>query len=756
MATSFKLEVPLDASGVQGFKPEQAVKVLAVDSKGATQEQTVKLDAKGTGSANFSFAGHPGALHIVAGPENATAAELRHLQTLAADVPVAQWTGRTELKLSAIAITSFYWAWWLRWCQTFTIRGRVLCADGSPVPGATVCAYDVDWWWWWFSEDLVGCAVTDGTGSFEISFRWCCGWWPWWWWRLRHWLLEVNLAERILAVIDKDPRLPKLPVPTPKPDLAIFNQFLTRPPRGPIGPGPGPILTSAIHPTATRPLPGVVDPGQLAGLREKLLSAIPAAAELERLRIWPWYQWEPWWDCNPDIIFRATQNCNGADQVIVSETIFNTRFDIPTTLDVNLTANASACCVRTPPNQPPGNCVLLSGVCSDTNAVDLISNIGGNIGAAPAPIGYQNPGKVAADGDRPYAGTLNLFGQFGAGATADYYEVEYSDDNGVNWHSLPPGTVAAPARYYFGPPLFGEPVFPPIRPTPSTQQTIAGRTFIETRTHFEANHGAGTWGFTHFWVSDWMEMADWITSSTSFADGTYRLRVRNWTAAEVAGGANIMGNTPLDICDPETAGADKQNHVYITLDNRLDPDPSHPSGDHPCGAGTVHTCTREPDTRFISVKLLHGDGTSDDLAACSQHPMRAGDQLQVDFFVHDPDGHLSYFELYATYGDSLTTPVLGAPGSTLIAGPAPYVNAFINIPAALQRGPDYGQALGQGAVSPIWSGGTFRITVPAATVFPEPCCYQLVLYGHKRTLTCGDESLWLHTNLSEYSFMITA
>jgi hypothetical protein len=216
-----------------------------------------------------------------------------------------------------------------------------------------------------------------------------------------------------------------------------------------------------------------------------------------------------------------------------------------------------------------------------------------------------------------------------------------------------------------------------------------------------------------------------------------------------------MGNTPLDICDPEIVGADKQNHVYITLDNRLDPDPSHPSGDHLCGAGTVHTCTREPDTRFISAKLLHGDGTTDELAACSQHPMRKGDQLEVDFLVYDPDGHLSYFELYATYGDSLTTPVLGAPGSTLIVGPAPYVNAFINIPAALQPGPDYGQARLQRAVSPIWSGGTFRITVPAATVFPEPCCYQLVLYGHKRTLTCGDESLWLHTNLSEYSFMIT-
>ena len=63
-----------------------------------------------------------------------------------------QQQARQTANLPAIRITPYYWFWWLRWCRTFTIHGRVLCADGSPVPGAVVCAYDVDAWWWWWSR----------------------------------------------------------------------------------------------------------------------------------------------------------------------------------------------------------------------------------------------------------------------------------------------------------------------------------------------------------------------------------------------------------------------------------------------------------------------------------------------------------------------------------------------------------------------------------------------------------------------------
>ena len=766
---SYTLTIPLDASGIPDFKPDQAVRVSAEDAKGKISEQVVKLDPKGKGSATFTFEGAPGPVHVIAGPESATAKELKNLQTLNVDVSAAQWAKKNELALTPIIIPPFYWSWWLRWCRTFTIRGRVLCADGSPVPGANVCAYDVDWWWWWLSEDLVGCATTDATGSFSLTFRWCCGWWPWWWWSLRFWRLDLLLAERILPLIHENATLPGLAVPTPKPDLSIFEKMLASPPRSPSGvplPAPAPrlplanpslsanVLTTAGRQALTKAL----DPTALAGLRTKIVQMLPpATADIQKLKIWPWFDWAPWWDCMPDIIFKVTQNCDGVESVIVAENVFDVRPDIPTALDVTLIANDKACCIHNPPPPPEGVCALLSGVCSETSPGDLAINIGGNYGAPAAPEGYQYPGAAGYGSDRPYAGTLSIFGQFGLGAAVDYYEFEYSDNGGVTWNVMPPGAVAAPGRVYFGPPLFGEPAFPPVRAVPNTLSIINGRQVAESRTHLESTHGAATWGLAHFWVSDWNELIDWITDATTFPDNTYRLRVRTWTAANLA--AYVAGDDPgplstlLPICDTK-----QENFLVLTLDNRLDPDPSHPTANHPCGAGTVHECTREPDTRFIAVKLVQAGHPDIDLKACSIQNKRPGDLLQIDFYAHDPDGHLAYYELFATYGDSLSTGVLGIGGLgySLAAG-APYaaVPTPLVIPSAAQVGPDYGAAVLAGAVRPYWYGGALRLTVSAAAVFMEPCCYQLVLRAHKRTLTCGDEGFWVHWNLSEYSFMIT-
>ncbi len=180
----FTLTVPLDASGIKDFKPDRGVKVVAYDRKGGAYAATVEFDAKGQGKAVLTLPA-AGSLRVLVGPEKATAEELKGLQTIGADVSARQWQNKAELTLSPIVISAYYWRWWGWWCRDFKITGRVVCADGSPVPGAQVCAYEVDWWWWWSSQNLVGCAVTDATGSFEIDFVQCCGWWPWWWWLRR-------------------------------------------------------------------------------------------------------------------------------------------------------------------------------------------------------------------------------------------------------------------------------------------------------------------------------------------------------------------------------------------------------------------------------------------------------------------------------------------------------------------------------------------------------------------------------------------
>src|SRR5689334_21201020 len=118
-AGRFELNVPLDASGIEDFKPDKAVKVLAQDSKGALHSQIVQLNEIGRGSARFNFAELPGTLHIVVGPEDASDQELLGLQTINLNVGGRQWQGKNVFSLPAIRISAYYWWWWWWWCQTF-------------------------------------------------------------------------------------------------------------------------------------------------------------------------------------------------------------------------------------------------------------------------------------------------------------------------------------------------------------------------------------------------------------------------------------------------------------------------------------------------------------------------------------------------------------------------------------------------------------------------------------------------------------
>ena len=72
----YRLEVPLDATSVEGFKPEQALKVALVDAKGVVRSQTVQLSEKGHGAASFDLEAQPGHLRVVVGPADASDEEL--------------------------------------------------------------------------------------------------------------------------------------------------------------------------------------------------------------------------------------------------------------------------------------------------------------------------------------------------------------------------------------------------------------------------------------------------------------------------------------------------------------------------------------------------------------------------------------------------------------------------------------------------------------------------------------------------------
>jgi hypothetical protein len=242
------------------------------------------------------------------------------------------------------------------------------------------------------------------------------------------------------------------------------------------------------------------------------------------------------------------------------------------------------------------------------------------------------------------------------------------------------------------------------------------------------------------------------------ADGTYYLRMRGWHRPGYVG--DISAPVDLPVC-----GSEDLNGVVVTIDNHLvTAGPTDLNG-YPCGAGTVHQCTTEPETAVLAVQIIHQSGPPTDVGACGNVTISDTDVLQIDFAAYDPDPHphLANYELALNYDQSLTTDLLNPAlaGWSLSPSPAPPVWA----PPAAQVGPNYGDpnpalsALNQGAVSPEWAGGAIRLQVNAKAVFPYTCCYQLALYAFKRTIGGGglscDHSEWNQWNLTEWSFTIT-
>lgn len=721
------LVVPLDASGVADFKPERGLKVAIIGEEGrAIASQKVKLDDRGKAEVRFGFDAPPGAVRVLVGPDDADDDEIVGLQTLGVSVSPKLFE-EPLVKLPPLQITDFYWHHWLRWCRIYTIRGRVVCADGSPVPGATVCAFDVDNWWWWSSFQSVGCATTDANGTFSLRFRWCCGWWPWWWWRLRDWQLDLDLAGRIRHLIEREPRLPIPPRPTVKPTLDVFAHLLGEPPRPPQPPLGGP-RDRRLFPQGDRPRSALldssrfalrqpsIDTSQLPGLRDKLAKVLPTAPELERLHVWPWFPHEPWFDCAPDIAFRVTQRCGGEERVIVSEPWWRARWNIDTVLDVTLTATDQACCI--PPDQPiDGNCMVLSSVCGLN-----VSNIGGNLAAPSAPAGFASPGAGGVSGDAPWAGNINLEGQFGSAAPVDYYRFEVAPTAAGPWDPVTVPSAGGFSRQYFDEATLTFPFadFP--------FEFIDGRYVVRSRRYYETNVNPGSWGVTRLWTGfNFDTLMNWRTEG-QYDNGEHHLRLVGYRRV----GDTLVDERVVPLCGTEDDAVPQDNHVVLSLDNRTTGSPDDPSGD-------------EPRAKVLDVRI--GGVTA---GPCSNVVAPAGAALDIDFVAYDIDGHLSEYTLVATFGaDQPPVQLLSAPGATLTGV------ALGGAPAALQVGPTYGAALGQGATAPVWSGGGLRLHIPnLRDAFAVSCCYQIELHVYKRTIVhCSFNRP--HRDFSFYSLTVT-
>jgi hypothetical protein len=716
-----ELTIPLDVSQVaDNERGQQRVKV-AIKEGDKVRTQIVSV-AAGKAEVKLNVDSKQ-TLSIAVGPENVADEEMFHLQTLTTAVTPTQWAGKAKLKLPPIIVTPIWWGLWLRWCRTFVIQGRVQCADGSPVPGAQVTAFDVDFFWWWSSISQVGpVAITDSNGHFAIKFRWCCGWWPQWWWQLRRWRLEPILIDKIRPILRLNPalRIPE-PSPTVSLDFAALNPQ-PLPPRqaggvaGLTAEQPSAAASAAINPALTTGRR--LDPSTIPALREKLVSVLPHVPELERLRIWPWWPWTPWQDCTPDIIFKVTQNCGGGqDKVIVNENIFQTRWDIPTNLNVTLTANQDACCLQ--PSDPPivGDCALITGVCGDPGVI--AGDIGGNSAHPAGPDGYANPGTS----DNPFSESFSIFGQLGISPQSDYYEIEYKGhaDPPAAWASLPPAALGGFTRGYFD----ATQIWPNQWFYPGFSLKPLGTKLVyESRHHYETMNPAN-WGNPvngRVWFMN-VNALSAIQTFGNLADGTYDFRVRGYKS---------LANGDPDPNDPGVVLAGCGNHqdnnlLVLRIDNRI-VGPQQP--------GTIHIDTTEPDCGITSVKL---GGTG--IQPCGAEPLTPGTPLQVDFFCSDPDGHLDHYELRILWKQGNSRDMQSFPGATLTGDPG------------VQPGETYAKAIAQGATRPKWTGGNMHLIIPnAADVFPETCCYLIELTVWKRNIVnCGS----VYYNQTHYSFTVT-
>jgi len=735
----FLLEVPLDASKVSDFKPDRAVKVAVYSKQGKPQEQLAKLNAQGKGSVTFRFSKNPGSLQVALGPETASAADLQHLQTISVDVPPSSWRTAKQFTLPAIAISPYYWWWWWRWCQTFTVTGRVVCADGSPVIGATVCAVDVDYWWWWSTQEQVGCATTDSTGSFQINFTRCCGWWPWWWWETREWLLDPILVDRITASVKQNLGLGRLSAATATPSLGVFQSLLassTRSARADLSPN----LARATQAS----LGTAIDPATLDNLRNQLLPALPKEFPFP---IWPWYPWDPWWNCNANLIFNVTQVCGGQNNTIVAETVGDTRWGIPTSLNVTLTANSQACCVYSCGDDcPEGNCIVPTDIClnsGDTGGGINVGSIGGNFGAPPcttAQVGLAYPGVQ----DRPFAGAVSVYGTFGseilADSLVDYYEFQYSTSQAGPYAPLPFAAVGGFTRNA----LIGSTWTPVSFPVNIISDGTTNHNVIETIAHYETNNGTPT-----AWDSSHDLLLVFNSQNTGLANGTYYLRLMGFARPGYSGNLAVAstGSSPTlgvpPICDPLLT-TPPNNWWVANIDNQT-PGDTDPSG-QPCG---LHICTDQPIADILQIAIVNSSGTTV-INGCDNVCINPGDQLQIDFAAYDPDAFLDSYSLEVLYGFDLSVDLLA------LGAPVPSPIAPVWAPAGTaQYGPNYADALGQAATSPVWAGGSYRLTVNAASAFPQTCAYLLQLYVWKRPIVdCVTVGIDEQYNVSFETFTI--
>lgn len=754
--SKFRVKGRIDASDVE-LDPEVPLKIAAVH-EGRILASTVLEPAGKTLDYELDFALRPDCgFRVFLGRADISdrdflASELSSLSLSRRDAKVEarkEKAARAEevvlIEAPVIKIAPALYQRWRLICRFYRVRGRVVCRHwrwngtyftftDEPVPGATVEIRDVDCFWWFCKSDVITTATTGADGTFEAEFLWCCVLRrPW---LTDPWILDPDLFERVRALLEKvRPRLP-VPLPDPPPDPWELQPFLES-----LG---GALEIGAARGTAL---------AQIADLSssETMIARRLPSADLEALHVWPWWKRA---DCRPDLQFRVTQNCEGTTKVIYEESLSQTRWDVPTDLEVTLLANDEACCIPSFEEPPCGDCFKWARVhCTD------LQNIGGNdpLTSVPADLlglAFPNGSDIA------FARTMNVFGLFGTGSAADFYEIEYSRDGGP-FQPLPANTLEAFNRVFWGRPCGSPPATPsqfntvlfPVL-TKQDAMTSSNHLVYESRAHFQGGCDPASWDNVffpnggRFWTSRRDLALRWktadlagsgasLTETPLLPDGLYELRVVGWKE-----------NSSGKLEQPKImtrCNTNEEERLVIRLDNRTVPNhaPSIPS--HPWGPGFVHLGTRDPDCDIVQMVKNEGQPGELVVAPCDVVELGNSDTLTVHYSVTVPlsanDRHLGGYWIRVHHSESGGFNAISKSLAGAQSDPAPY------------PGPSYAQAISQGAPRPFWGGGSYKIVLPGSA-FPETCAYLFRLHAWKRVWNgCGPIE-WFHDNDAEYSITI--
>ncbi len=283
---------------------------------------------------------------------------------------------------------------------------------------------------------------------------------------------------------------------------------------------------------------------------------------------------------------------------------------------------------------------------------------------------------------------------------------------------------------------------------------------IETISHYDANNPTPT-----AWDSSTHDLLVVFNSqNTGLPNGTYYLRLVGYARPGTSGNLTLSstGSAPnLGVppacdqqCVVDAVLSPCPNWWVVNIDNQT-PGDTDPSG-QPCG---LHLCTDQPTSAILQVAIVSGT-TTKVINGCDNICITPGDQLQIDFAAYDPDGFLDSYSLQLLYGlDSSVNllcsdpfPTCDPAFSTWSLVPSPMAPSWA--PAAAQNGPAYANALTQGATSPVWGGGSYRLTVSASSAFQQTCAYLLQLWVWKRPIVNCDTFNDEQYNVSFESFTI--